>query len=94
MTIASGIPGHDAAISLHNRDAALHVARLQPGDAVTAPNAAYLHVFLPRGRLTLDGAGELTEGDAARLTDADGPRLTATEPTELLIWEMHANLGG
>lgn len=94
VTIASGIPGHDAAISLHHRGAALHGARLQPGDTVTAPAAPYLHVFVPRGRLTLEGAGELSEGDAARLTDADGPRLTATEPTELLIWEMHAKLGG
>ena len=94
VTIASGILGHDAAISLHHRGAALHSARLQPGDTVTAPAAPYLHVFVPRGRLTLEGAGELAQGDAARLTDADGPRLTATEPTELLIWEMHAKLGG
>jgi quercetin 2,3-dioxygenase len=94
VTIASGIPGHDAAISLHHRGAALHGARLQPGDTVTAPAAPYLHVFVPRGRLTLEGAGELAQGDAARLTDSDGPRLTATELTELLIWEMHAKLGG
>jgi quercetin 2,3-dioxygenase len=94
VTIASGMPGHDAAISLHNRNAALHGARLQPGDTVTAPAAPYLHVFVPRGRLTLDGAGELGEGDAVRYTDATGPLLTASEPTDLLIWEMHAKLGG
>ncbi|BBY23346.1 putative quercetin 2,3-dioxygenase [Mycobacterium stomatepiae] len=94
VTIASGISGHGAAISLHHRGAALHGARLQPGDTVIAPAAPYLHFFVPRGRLTLEGAGELSEGDAARLADADGPRLTATEPTELLIWEMHAKLGG
>ncbi len=94
VILASGIPGHDAAIFLHNRSAALHGARLQPGDTITAPAAPFLHVFVPRGRLTLDGAGELSEGDAARLTDADGPRLTASEPTDLLIWEMHAKLGG
>ncbi len=94
VTVASGIPGRDAAIFLHNRSAALHGTRLQPGDTVTAPTAPFLHVFVPRGRLTLDGAGELSDGDAARLTDADGPRLTASEPTDLLIWEMHAKLGG
>jgi quercetin 2,3-dioxygenase len=94
VTIASGIPKHDAAISLHNSAAALHAARLQPGDTLTAPAAPYLHVFVPRGRLTLEGAGELADGDAARLTDIDGPRLTASEPTDLLIWEMHAKLGG
>lgn len=93
VTIASGIPGRDAAISLHNRNTALHGARLQPGDSITAPDAPYLHIFVPRGRLALDGADELGEGDAARLTDADGPRLTASQPTDLLIWEMHAKLG-
>ncbi|WAC91322.1 pirin family protein [Mycobacterium sp. Aquia_213] len=94
VTIASGIPGHDAAILLHNRGAALHGARLQAGDTVIAPTAPYLHVYVPRGRLTLDGAGELGDGDAARLTDVDGPRLTASAPTDLLIWEMHSKLGG
>lgn len=94
VTIASGIPGRDAAISLHNRGAALHGARLQPGDTINAPAAPFLHVFVPHGRLTLEGTGELAQGDAARLTDAEGPRLTASEPTDLLIWEMHAKLGG
>jgi redox-sensitive bicupin YhaK (pirin superfamily) len=94
VPIASGIPGRDAAIFLHNRNAALHGARLRPGDTVTAPTAPFLHVFVPRGRLTVDGAGELADGDAARFTDTDGPRLTASEPTDLLVWEMHAELGG
>ncbi|GLE51329.1 pirin family protein [Mycobacterium montefiorense] len=94
VVIASGIPGCGAAITLHNRNAALHGARLQPGDTVSAPAAPFVHVFVPRGRLHLDGAGELAQGDAARLTDADGTRLTASEPTDLLIWEMHAKLGG
>ena len=30
VTIASGMPGHDAAITIHNRSAALHGARLRP----------------------------------------------------------------
>jgi redox-sensitive bicupin YhaK (pirin superfamily) len=94
VTIASGIPGHDAAISLHNRGAALHGARLGSGDAVELPAAPYLHLFVPRGQATVEGVGELEQGDAIRFTDADGQRLTASEPTELLIWEMHTRLGG
>ena len=94
VTIASGIPGREAAITLHNRNAALHGARLQPGDSVSLPPAPYLHLFLPRGRATVEGTGELEEGDAVRFTNADGPRLTASAPTELLVWEMHTGLGG
>jgi quercetin 2,3-dioxygenase len=94
VTIASGIPGHDAAITLHNRGAALHGTRLRPGDALSLPQAPYLHLFAARGRVTLEGIGELEEGDAVRFTDVDGQRVTAREPSELLIWEMHAQLGG
>jgi quercetin 2,3-dioxygenase len=94
VTIASGIPGHDAAITLHNRSAGLHGARLRPGDSVGLPAAPYLHLFVPRGRVTLEQVGQLTEGDAVRFTDDDGRRVTASEPSELLIWEMHAKLGG
>jgi len=94
VTIASGIPGRDAAISLHNHHAALHAARLQPGDSVSTPAAPYLHVFVPRGRVTVEGVGDLDAGDAVRFTDAEGQRLTARDPAEVLIWEMHASLGG
>ena len=94
LTIASGIPGHEAAITLHNRDAALHGARLQPGDSVSLPQAPYLHLFVPSGRATVEGVGELESGDAVRFSNADGERLTALDPAEVLIWEMHASLGG
>lgn len=94
VTIASGVPGHDAAIRLHNRAAALHGARLRPGDAVNLPPAPYLHLFAARGRVTVEGIGDLDEGDAVRFTDADGRRVRASAPAELLIWEMHARLGG
>ena len=94
VSIASGIPGHDAAITLHNRNAALHGARLRPADAVSLPPAPYVHLFAARGRVTCEGIGELEQGDAVRFTDADARRVTASEPSELLIWEMHAKLGG
>lgn len=94
VTIASGVRGHDAAIGLHNRNAALHGARLPAAAAVDLPAAPYLHVFLARGRADVEGVGELHPGDAVRFTDADGRRVTGLEPSELLIWEMHARLGG
>src|SRR6201993_1454999 len=55
VTIASGMPGHDTAINLHNRSAALHATRLQPGGAVSLPPAPYLHLFAARGQVTLEG---------------------------------------
>jgi hypothetical protein len=94
VTIASGIPGHEAAITLHNRHAALLGTRLKPGDSVSLPPAPYLHLFVARGRVTCEGIGDLEEGDAVRFTDADALRVTAIEPSELLIWEMHAKLSG
>ena len=91
LTIASGM--HDgAAITIHNSRAALHGARLQPGDAVQLPEAPFLHLFLPRGQVTLEGAGPLHEGDAVRFTASGGQRINATEPSEILVWEMHADL--
>jgi redox-sensitive bicupin YhaK (pirin superfamily) len=93
VTIASGIPGHEAAITLHNRYAALHATRLKPGDSVSLPQAPYLHLFVARGRISSAGTGDLGEGDAVRFTDAEAGPVTASEPSELLIWEMHAKLG-
>lgn len=93
VTIASGVARHDAAITLHNRGAALHAARLAPGAIIDLPPAPYLHLFVPRGRVNLEDSGQLDEGDAVRFTGTDGPRLTAHEPSEVLIWEMHSKLG-
>src|SRR5579884_726616 len=92
-TIASGMPGQDAAITVHNRNAALHGARLRPGDGVELPSAPYLHLFITSGLVSVEGVGDLQEGDAVRFTASDGRRVTATEPAEILAWEMHAKLG-
>ncbi len=96
VTIASGMPEHrdQSAITIGNKYAALHGARLQAGETVQLPQAPYLHLFVPRGAVTLEGAGELGAGDAARLTATGGQRVTASEPSEILLWEMHAGLAG
>ena len=91
-TIASGMPGHAAAVSINNRSAVLHGARLRPGDDVTLPDAPYLHLFIARGQVEFEQTG-LSEGDAVRLTASNGVRVAAREPAEILVWEMHAALG-
>jgi hypothetical protein len=96
-TIASGMPGHDAAITIHNRSAALRGARLDSGESLELPAAPYLHLFVARGQLTMSATNdgvELAEGDAVRFTAANGIRVMAEQPSEILVWEMHAALGG
>ena len=92
VPVASGMAKHRgaAAISIHNEYAALYAARLQPGQTVELPEAPFLHLFVPRGTVTLEGAGELRTGDAVRFTATGGQLVTATEAAEVLVWEMHA----
>jgi len=87
VPVASGRE-HDGAVSLHQRDAALWVARLRAGDEAKVPDAPHAHVFVAVGNATLEGAGALDTGDAVRLTDAGALGLTAgTDGAEVLIWE-------
>ncbi len=94
VTVASGMPAHhaDAAIRIGQRDAALHAARLAPGQQVTVPDAPYVHLFVAAGAVTLEAAGELAAGDAVRLTGAGARTVTASEPSEILVWEMNSGL--
>jgi redox-sensitive bicupin YhaK (pirin superfamily) len=92
VTVASGMDEHrDAtAIRIRNRYAALHAGRLRSGDHVQVPDAPFVHLFVARGTVDLEGAGTLAEGDAVRLTGVGGQQVTAVEDAELLVWEMHA----
>jgi len=94
VPVASGMDKHDgeSAIRIKNKNAALYVARLQPGQRVELPEAPFLHLFVPRGAVALEGAGALATGDAVRFTATGGQMVTATEPTEILVWEMHATV--
>ena len=57
------------------------------------PDAPYLHLFVPRGTVDLEGAGALEEGDSVRFTATGGNRVTATgDGAEILVWEMHATI--
>jgi hypothetical protein len=84
--IASG-QGHDAAISIRQRDAVLWGGRLKPGETVAVPDGPNVHLFVAAGSAELEGAGSLAEGDAVRLHAAGSPKLTAgPSGAETLIW--------
>lgn len=89
VPIASG-RGHQAAIQIRQKGAVLWGGRLKSGESVRLPDAHYLHLFVPKGAVTLEGAGRLEAGDAVRLTAAGTPLLTADPAAgaEVLIWEM------
>jgi quercetin 2,3-dioxygenase len=98
ITVASGMPrdlggSGAAAIRIGQRHAALHVARMAPGETVTLPDAPYLHFFVGEGSAALEGAGVLDRGDAARISDGGGRLVTVPDDApgaEILVWEMHA----
>jgi quercetin 2,3-dioxygenase len=94
VPVASGMPRHadSSAIRIGQRAAALLAARLAPGESVELPTAPFVHLYVARGAVALEGAGPLGTGDAARITGAEGQTVTATEDAEVLVWEMHAGV--
>ena len=100
VPIASG-KGHEAAISIRQRDAVLWGARLAPGAKIAVPDGRHVHVYVPAGsaELFVENHGDdeaqaepvgyrlLHAGDAVRLTTAGARPLTAGEDgAEVLIW--------
>ena len=95
VVVASGMDAHRdrRSIFIQQRHAALYAARLQSGASVELPAAAFVHLFVARGAVELEGTGPLDTGDAARMTAAGGQRVTATtKGAEVLVWEMAARL--
>ena len=82
VPVASGMAAHDgaSAIRIKNRHAALLAARLKAGEAVELPDAPYLHLFVARGVVELEGAGALRVGGAVRFAAAGGHRAPAAAP--------------
>ncbi|MFN2495842.1 MAG: pirin family protein [Pseudonocardiaceae bacterium] len=95
VVVASGRAVHrdQRAISIRQQCAALYAARLQPDVGVDLPVAPFVHLFVARGSVVLEGSGPLETGDAARLTAAGGQRATAGPAgAEILVWEMTARV--
>jgi quercetin 2,3-dioxygenase len=85
VKVASG--DGDGAIHFNQRDAAMYVARVHPGQSVEVPDAPHVHVFVAVGDAELEDAGALAEGDAVRLVAAGARRVTAgAQGAEVIIW--------
>jgi redox-sensitive bicupin YhaK (pirin superfamily) len=86
VPVASG-QGHDGAIGIQQRDATLWAGRLTADQRVETPDAPFGHLFVARGSVTVEQAGELAAGDAARLSGGAAPALVAgPSGAEVLIW--------
>ncbi|MGH3795513.1 MAG: pirin family protein [Pseudonocardiaceae bacterium] len=95
VVVASGMEAHrdSRAISIRQQLAALYAARLQPDAGVSLPTASFVHLFVARGSVALEGSGSLDVGDAARIALSEGRRVTAgPDGAEILVWEMAARL--
>ena len=92
VTVASGMTGHrdQSAIRIKQKDAALYAARMSDTSTIVLPEAPYVHLYVARGAVDLEGSGRMHTGDAARITAAEGELVTATGDAEILVWEMHS----
>ena len=62
VTVASGMERHrgETAIRIRQKDAALFAARLADGETVALPTAPFVHLYVARGAVDLEGAGAWT----------------------------------
>jgi hypothetical protein len=91
VPVASG-RGDEGTIALRQAGAVMHVARLGDGGHASLPEAPYVHLFVARGEVNVDGTA-LGAGDAARLLDPVGVVVDASTPAEVIVWESDFTAG-
>ena len=85
--------GHEAAIPIRQQHATLWAGRLKPNERLTLPDAPFVHLYVAKGDVTLEGVGSLVTEDAARIALTPGLKLEAgPQGAEVLAWEMHARI--
>lgn len=80
--------GRGGSLTIH-QDVELHSALLGPGDGVSLPLRRSRHAWVQvaRGALSVNGAA-LTAGDGAALSDERAVELSASEPAEVLVFDL------
>ena len=95
VTIASGMPAAQRRHRHHDPQPATRPCTALACNPATASNCRRRPICTcssPAAKSPSKAPGPLHEGDAVRFTASGGQRVTATEPAEILVWEMHAGL--
>lgn len=92
VAIASG-QGHEGAMPIHQQGAVMWACLPVEGQQVRIPEAPFVHVFVARGVVELNGL-TLKQGDAARLTQAGQQGLLCVEDSEVIFWESQESATG
>jgi hypothetical protein len=91
VPVASG-RAEPGAIRINQKGATMWVARMAAGGQVALPDAPFVHAFVARGEIELEGR-QLRAGDAARLTSAGPCLVTASVESEIVVWESDHQAG-
>ncbi len=76
-----------APLQIHQKDAELYCARLNPGEKVNVPSAKHVHLFTVSGSFAMGNNEVVNTSDAVRITNGNNIEFTAkTDATEVLIW--------
>ncbi|MBA2551556.1 MAG: pirin family protein [Nocardioidaceae bacterium] len=86
----SAAAGGRAIVQLGRHDAALWVTRPATAAVRQLPDAPFIHLLVSHGMVEVERVGVLTPGDALRCVAAGPLVVTATQPAELLVWELHS----
>jgi redox-sensitive bicupin YhaK (pirin superfamily) len=88
LRLVASRDGRDGSLVVH-QDVSLHAAVLDAGQSVTHPLSEGRHAWLQvaRGGVEVNGT-LLTAGDAAAISEEAAVQITATEPAELLLFDL------
>jgi quercetin 2,3-dioxygenase len=88
LRLVASRDGREGSVTIH-QDAALYAALLAPGEeaSLPVPEGRYAWVQVVRGAVALNDQ-PLSAGDGAAATEERALRLKATEPSEVLVFDL------
>jgi redox-sensitive bicupin YhaK (pirin superfamily) len=88
LRLVAGRDGREGALTVH-QDVSLYAGLLDAGTTLTHPLGPGRHAWVQVARGAVDlGGRPLAAGDGAALSDEPGLSLRATEPAELLVFDL------